>query len=229
MRVYERESAEAAIDESANLLIAFIQTVRHATIQKDAILRGDGINFPPEHDFGTWTDLSPADIAHQTAAIKQALFPAGASTSTASLSDSKAGVDAPKSTYQVALSFAGEQRSYVSAVAHALQARGISVFYDEFEALTLWGKDGIEFFHQLFAADASYVVMFISNEYVNKKWTRHERRAALSRAIAEEHEYVLPVRFDDTRGAERDELRVRFAIQPDRSPSFGAYSDDASA
>jgi len=229
VRVYERESAEAAIDESANLLIAFIQTVRHATIQKDAILRGDGINFPPEHDFGTWTDLSPADIAHQTAAIKQALFPAGASTSTASLSDSKAGVDAPKSTYQVALSFAGEQRSYVSAVAHALQARGISVFYDEFEALTLWGKDGIEFFHQLFAADASYVVMFISNEYVNKKWTRHERRAALSRAIAEEHEYVLPVRFDDTRGAERDELRVRFAIQPDRSPSFGAYSDDASA
>jgi hypothetical protein len=40
--------------------------------------------------------------------------------------------------------------------------------------------------------------MFISKEYVAKKWTRHERRSALSRAIAEEGEYVLPVRFDDS-------------------------------
>jgi len=40
--------------------------------------------------------------------------------------------------------------------------------------------------------------MFVSKEYVEKKWTRHERRSALSRAIAEEGEYVLPVRFDDS-------------------------------
>jgi hypothetical protein len=99
-------------------------------------------------------------------------------------------------SYQVALSFAGEQREYVEGVARALQARGIAVFYDRFEAVTLWGKDGAEFFHQLFAADTAYVVMFISRDYVAKKWTRHERRSALSRAIAEEGEYVLPVRFD---------------------------------
>ncbi len=29
-------------------------------------------------------------------------------------------------------------------------------------------------------------------------WTRHERRAALARAMAERVEYVLPARFDDT-------------------------------
>jgi hypothetical protein len=100
--------------------------------------------------------------------------------------------------YQVALSFAGEQRDYVERVARSLHAKGVAVFYDRFEALTLWGKDGVEFFHQLFAADTAYVIMFISKEYVEKKWTRHERRSALSRAIAEEGEYVLPVRFDDT-------------------------------
>lgn len=50
----------------------------------------------------------------------------------------------------------------------------------------------------MFEADTAYVVMFISKEYVAKKWTRHERRSALSRAIAEEGEYVLPVRFDDS-------------------------------
>lgn len=40
--------------------------------------------------------------------------------------------------------------------------------------------------------------MFISKEYVSKVWGRVERRAALSRAINENSEYVLPVRFDHT-------------------------------
>jgi hypothetical protein len=40
--------------------------------------------------------------------------------------------------------------------------------------------------------------MFISKEYVAKEWPQHERRAALSRAIKEDGDYVLPVRFDNT-------------------------------
>jgi len=100
--------------------------------------------------------------------------------------------------FQVALSFAGEQRDYVERVAHALQTRGIALFYDRFEKLTLWGKDGVEFFHEVFAAESAYVVMFISAAYVTKAWPRHERRSALSRALVEQAEYVLPVRFDDT-------------------------------
>lgn len=72
------------------------------------------------------------------------------------------------------------------------------VFYDRFETATLWGKDGVEFFHRLFAADTGCMVMFISKEYIAKDWPQHERRAALSRAIREDGDYVLPVRFDDT-------------------------------
>lgn len=100
--------------------------------------------------------------------------------------------------FQVALSFAGEQRSYVREVAQALAARHIAVFYDEFQANALWGKDGAEHFHHVYADDAQYVVMFISVEYVAKAWTRQERRSALSRQIRDESEYILPVRFDDT-------------------------------
>jgi len=100
--------------------------------------------------------------------------------------------------YQVALSFAGEQRAYVERVARALQARGVAIFYDRFEKLTLWGKDGIEYFHQVFSAESAFVIMFVSAEYVTKSWPRHERRSALSRALVEQAEYVLPVRFDDT-------------------------------
>ena len=50
----------------------------------------------------------------------------------------------------------------------------------------------------MFMIEASLVVMFISKEYVEKVWTRQERRAALTRARKEADVYVLPVRFDDS-------------------------------
>ena len=100
--------------------------------------------------------------------------------------------------YQVALSFAGEQRDYVEEVARHLAAKSIAVFYDGFEQPRLWGKDGTEIFHEIFSKKTTYVVMFISEAYAKKAWTRHERRSALSRMLMEEREYILPVRFDET-------------------------------
>jgi hypothetical protein len=43
--------------------------------------------------------------------------------------------------YDVALSFAGEDRDYVRAVAESLRKREKRVFFDEFEKARLWGKD----------------------------------------------------------------------------------------
>ncbi len=100
--------------------------------------------------------------------------------------------------YEVALSFAGEQRRYVEGVALALQARGIGVFYDEFEKSALWGKDLGEELQAVYEYKAGCVVLFISKAWVERAWPRHERRAALSRAVQEPGEYLLPVRFDDT-------------------------------
>ena len=100
--------------------------------------------------------------------------------------------------YEVALSYAGEQRCYVQSVARALQSRGIAIFYDGFEPVQLWGKHGTEFFDQVFAQQAKYAAMFISKDYVGKMWPRFERRSILSRAVQEGGDYILPVRFDDT-------------------------------
>ena len=141
--------------------------------------------------------------------------------------------------YQVALSFAGEQREYVEEVARHLQDRGINVFYDEFVEVLLWGKSGAEAFEKVFAEQSAYVVMFISKEYRDKRWCRHERRAALSRMIEEKREYVLPVRFDDTQidGLPKDilyleadknkpaELAVKIAEKIGAKPSTGKASD----
>ena len=104
--------------------------------------------------------------------------------------------DAPR--YQVALSFAGEQRDYVEEVARYLWSRSIAVFYDGFETVANWGRSGAEAFHEPFAERSAYVVMFISAAYMAKAWPNHERRSALSRMIREKREYILPVRFDDS-------------------------------
>jgi hypothetical protein len=100
-------------------------------------------------------------------------------------------------TYDVALSFAGEQRQYVEGVARSLSDAGVRVFFDDFERDDLWGKDLVEHFGMIFGKCSRYCVMFVSKEYSKKPWTTHERRAALAKAIEQETEYLLPVRFDD--------------------------------
>ena len=99
--------------------------------------------------------------------------------------------------YDVALSFAGEQRAYVEKVAAALRRRGLRPFYDDYEKPTLWGKDLYEHLDWVYQKAARYCVLFASGAYANKVWTTHERRGAQARALQSSQEYVLPVRFDD--------------------------------
>jgi len=102
--------------------------------------------------------------------------------------------------YEVALSFAGEERIYVEKVAEYLKKNGVKVFYDEDqeEEAKSWGVDLTEYLYRIYAKEARYCVMFISKKYAEKVWTRHEKRSALERAIKEKQEYVLPARYDDT-------------------------------
>ena len=101
-------------------------------------------------------------------------------------------------TYDVGLSFAGEQRDYVRRVAEDLQYRGLRVFYDENEEDQLWGKNGLDYLSELYLNKCRYCILFASAEYAAKMWPNLERRSAQARDIAEAGEYILPVRFDDT-------------------------------
>ena len=100
--------------------------------------------------------------------------------------------------WDVALSFAGAQRDYVEQVAAALKERGLRCFYDADEQIELWGKYLAEELPAIYGEQAAAVVVFISAEYLDRDWTRLERRAAFGRAVRERREYVLPARFDDT-------------------------------
>ncbi|MBT2244712.1 hypothetical protein JQK15_14295 [Sphingobium sp. BHU LFT2] len=73
IRSYNHETAMEALDECAGQLISFVNSIRREAISKDRILRGDGVNFPPEQDGGRWDTVSERSIISQTNALKAAL------------------------------------------------------------------------------------------------------------------------------------------------------------
>lgn len=100
--------------------------------------------------------------------------------------------------YDVALSFAGEDRQYAKELADLLKKGKYSVFYDEYEPAKLWGRNLYDYFSSIYKDQARYCVMFLSENYIRKLWTNHERQNAQARAFEENKEYILPVRLDDT-------------------------------
>lgn len=104
-----------------------------------------------------------------------------------------------KYEYEVALSFAGEDRVYVDKVAECLKKHEIEFFYDANLEAYLWGKDLILHLDDVYKNKAKYCVIFISEYYANKLWTNHELKSIQERAFVEKgEEYILPAIFDDT-------------------------------
>lgn len=98
--------------------------------------------------------------------------------------------------YDVALSFAGEDRGHVRELAKRIQTAGYSVFFDEFEEF--WGQDLSAKLHDVYSKQSKYCVIFVSEHYLKKPWTNLERKAALTRAMQQHDVYVLPIRVDDS-------------------------------
>jgi len=101
-------------------------------------------------------------------------------------------------TYDVALSFAGENRDYVEKVAENLVQLGVTVFYDRFETVNLWGSDLAEHLGEVYSKDAHFVVIFTSLAYASKAWPNHEKQFALSRHLQGVQGRILPVKVDDS-------------------------------
>lgn len=100
--------------------------------------------------------------------------------------------------YDVALSFAGEDRNQAEALARLLRRPDVQVFYDEFHKATLWGKDLFQHLEKVYRDKARYCVVFVSRHYLKKNWTKHELRQAQARSFESAREYILPLRLDDT-------------------------------
>lgn len=103
-----------------------------------------------------------------------------------------------KFKYDIAVSFAGEDRAIVEEFVNALAINDISVFYDSWEQAQLWGKDLYQYLDLVYQQAARFCVIFVSEKYVKKAWTKHELRSAQARAFQQNSEYILPIKLDDT-------------------------------
>ncbi len=100
--------------------------------------------------------------------------------------------------YDIAISFAGEDRDWARMLAEQARSLGLDVFYDDFEQADLWGKDLAAHLDTIYRKNALYCVVLVSAAYAKKIWPRHEIRSAIARAMESTEEYLLPVRLDDT-------------------------------
>lgn len=100
--------------------------------------------------------------------------------------------------FDIAVSFAAEDRDYVAAVVEKLKDRDVNVFYDLDHTAEMWGEDLVAFLQEIYGRRARYAIFFVSRHYLERVWTRHERQSAQDRALQQSSPYILPVRLDDT-------------------------------
>jgi hypothetical protein len=101
--------------------------------------------------------------------------------------------------YDIALSFAGEDRIIAEEIFDALTEEGVRVFYDDNEQAELWGKDLFDYLSDIYLNRAKYCVILVSQHYLDKVWTNHERKNAQARAIRQKREYILPIMLDNSK------------------------------
>lgn len=111
--------------------------------------------------------------------------------------------------FDIAISFAGENRALAKHLAEQFATLDIPVFYDEnFEANYLgmaWSKE----FTRIFGSASRYVVCLLDKHHHEKIWPTFEREVFLPRVVKGE---VIPIYLDDTpiRGIPSDVVGIRF-------------------
>ena len=184
-------------DDTRGCILDFCDNMRD-------IVKGieNGFAFCAEHS--TQIRKQKKDYLFELAKIVSGTAPTNKNTANASkrimsLNKPRLKDNESKFHYDIAISYAGEDRAFAVQVARLLKTSKVNVFYDGFEKATLWGEDLLSYLTDLYKLRANYCLMFLSKNYARKLWTNHERKAAQSRAFRENRAYILPVRIDNTK------------------------------
>jgi hypothetical protein len=100
--------------------------------------------------------------------------------------------------YDVAFSFAGEDRELARVIASIAQANELRVFIDEQHYWESWGRNLNEYLGAIYDGKTKHCVILVSKAYCEKSYTNLERRRALDHALESRTEYILPILLDDS-------------------------------
>ncbi len=102
--------------------------------------------------------------------------------------------------FRVALSFPGEQRTFMASVADRLATRlgRDRVLYDDFYTAEFARPDLDTYLQRLYHDESELIVVFVSEDYERKEWCGLEWRAIRDLIKKRQVESVMPCRFDMT-------------------------------
>lgn len=101
--------------------------------------------------------------------------------------------------FDLAFSFAGEDRNYVKRVKDACEKLGLTVYYDEDRKIEQWGKSFIAEQRKVYGGyKTKHFVPFISQHYFEKPIPTDEFRSALAESTKRER-YILPIKLDHSK------------------------------
>lgn len=108
--------------------------------------------------------------------------------------------------YDVAISYARENRPIAEGITNILMKNGLIVFYAPFQKRHLWGKKLSTEFKKSFGESSRFVLILISHHYAVKDWTDFEFSIAKDEGRKREREFILPLKLDETKlvGLHRD-------------------------
>ena len=98
--------------------------------------------------------------------------------------------------YNVAVSYASEQRSYVERFVKRLHSLKLQVYYDRDEQAQMVGKILDQELHKIYIQQSRHCVLFLSNEYIKKPVTRYESQIILSETLFKDG-FMYIFKFDD--------------------------------
>src|SRR5664280_2076507 len=123
--------------------------------------------------------------------------------------------------YDVALSFAGEDRVYAELLRDALEDLGHAVFYDLAEQHRILGQDVEAYLGPIYSSGSRYVVAVLGEMYGRKRWTLFEAKQYRDR---NERGEVIPIWSSNVAPTPFDETRARGGLDFDPSGDLVAQA-----
>jgi TIR domain len=100
--------------------------------------------------------------------------------------------------FDVAISFAGSDRTVASQISDELKRAGYRVFYDRDYQHALLGEDLTEYLQQTYSRRSRFAIVIISTAFKESKWAgQWEWKAVLARMQDQQGAYLLPYIVED--------------------------------
>jgi hypothetical protein len=121
--------------------------------------------------------------------------------------------------YDFAISYASEDRNLVDLVAAELKSKGLKIFYDKDLIKETVGHDLIDYLLEVYKKSAKNVVVFLSENYLKKKWASFEWQTIKQKLVNDyTSNFLKIVKIDDVITPEIVESKV-YINGKDKTPT----------